>query len=226
MIAAALPNRSPLLSTSDPLARMAAFSQRAGAANMEGMADRQKLVMQTHDYGALIEAIAASQDRVAFGQLFEHFAPRIKTLMLRMGATTAQAEELAQDTMLAVWHKARMFDPTGASASGWIYRIARNLRLDSARRDQRLSVMTLDPSDAPEPPSEPDRMALARQLQERVRTALATLSEEQLQVITMSFFEEQAHGEISERLHLPLGTVKSRLRLAMKRLRQLLDDAA
>lgn len=226
MVALALPNRLPLRSTSDLLSRPASFSRRRSASKVEAMADRQKLVTQAQDHGGRLVAIAARQDRAEFAQLFEHFAPRIKSLMLRLGVQPAEAEELAQDTMLMVWHKAHLFDPAGGSASGWIYRIARNLRLDSARRDQRLAAITRDFGDTAEPPPEPDRVASARQLEARVRDALATLSQEQLQVIAMSFFQDRAHGDISERLNLPLGTVKSRLRLAMKRLRQLLDDAA
>jgi RNA polymerase sigma-70 factor (ECF subfamily) len=180
--------------------------------------------MQTQDHGGLIAAIATRQDRAAFQALFLHFAPRLKSLMLRMGASPAQAEELAQETMLAVWRKAHLFDPALGGASAWIFSIARNLRVDSARRDQRLGAMQLDPSDAPEAPPGPEHIALERQLNERVRKALAALSQEQLQVIMMSFFEDRAHSEISDHLDLPLGTVKSRLRLAMRRLRHLLDD--
>jgi RNA polymerase sigma-70 factor (ECF subfamily) len=190
------------------------------------MSGKPHLMTQVLDYSELIVAIAVRKDRAAFAQLFEHFAPRIKTLMLRLGVPEAGAEELAQDTMLVVWRKAHLFDPAGASASGWIFRIARNLRIDRARRDQRLAAMMLDPSEAPEPPAEPDHLASQRERTERVQAALSALSREQLQVITLSFFEERPHGEISERLNLPLGTVKSRLRLAMKRLRQILDDVA
>jgi RNA polymerase sigma-70 factor (ECF subfamily) len=173
------------------------------------------------DFADLIVAIARTQDRAAFGQLFEYFAPRIKTLMLQFGATPVLAEELAQDTMLIVWRKAGLFDPAGASASGWIYRIAKNLQLDALRRERRriaLPGVNL-PGDVPQP----DAALALRDTERRVRAAIGQLSPEQLRVITLSFFEDKPHAEIAALLGLPLGTVKSRIRLAMKRLRHLLD---
>jgi RNA polymerase sigma-70 factor (ECF subfamily) len=202
------------------------YRARARGAVLHAMPRKQDPLALATDYGELVVAIATRQDRAAFVTLFEHFAPRVKSLMLRLGAPAAQAEELAQDTMLAIWHKAHLFDPSGGSASGWIFRIARNLRIDSARRDQRLAAIGFDPGDEADQAHDPDSMASAVRLHDRVRSALGALSQEQLQVITMSLFEGRSHGEIAERLKLPLGTVKSRLRLAMKRLRQLLDDAA
>jgi RNA polymerase sigma-70 factor (ECF subfamily) len=176
------------------------------------------------DFARLIVAVARDKDKSAFAQLFDQFAPRVKTLMLRMGAPRDRAEELAQETLLAVWHKAQLFDPQGASASGWIFRIARNLRIDSLRRDRRLNALNLDPTDGPSDTAQPDQIVSDHQSESHVRAAVAKLSKEQLQVVTLSFFEDRPHAEISELLQLPLGTVKSRIRLAMKRLRELLDD--
>ena len=173
------------------------------------------------EFGDLIVAVARIQDRRAFAQLFEHFAPRIKGLMLQFGASPARAEEIAQDAMLVVWRKAHLFDPAGASPSGWIFRISKNLHLDALRRDQRLAELRLEPD--PEDVPRPDAIVSARDTQERVRDAMTLLSEEQLRVITLSFFEEKPHAEIAKELHIPLGTVKSRVRLAMQKLRELLD---
>jgi RNA polymerase sigma-70 factor (ECF subfamily) len=183
----------------------------------------QRVAVPT-DFPSLIVAVARKRDPNAFATLFEHFAPRVKTLALRLGATPVRAEELAQETMLAVWNKAGLFDPAGASAPGWIYRIARNLLIDAARRDVREIAFEPDPSEAPDDILPPDRIAAAHQDELRVRNALTALSEDQRQVLTLSFFEEKPHAEIAAQLRLPLGTVKSRLRLAMKRLRDLLDD--
>lgn len=176
------------------------------------------------DFSDLIVAIARDQDRTAFARLFEHFAPRIKALMMQLGASPARAEELAQDTMLAVWSKARLFDPEGASASGWIYRISKNLHVDALRRDRRLAALPADaePLDAPQP----DAILSARDAEGRVRAAIAALNPEQLRVVTLSFFEDKPHAEIARELNIPLGTVKSRVRLAMQRLRDLLDGEA
>jgi RNA polymerase sigma-70 factor (ECF subfamily) len=179
------------------------------------------------DCGQLISAIAVRQDRRAFAELFEYFAPRIKAFMLRSGTPDASAEELAQETMLTVWKKAALFDPASSGAAAWIFTIARNLRIDAHRRDQRGGA--LEPSDVElefqiDDALQPDAQVASAQADERVRAALSQLSTDQLRVIELSFFEEKAHADIAKMLNIPLGTVKSRLRLAMNRLRSLLSE--
>lgn len=177
-------------------------------------------------WSRLIEAVAKSRDRAAFADLFEHFAPRVKTFMTRSGATEASAEELAQETMLTVWRKANRFDPASVGAAAWIFTIARNLRIDVLRREQRggpRDECTDLEQHVDESPS-PDSRLVASQYEQRVRAAMAQLSDEQIRVVELSFFEEKAHAEIADLLKIPLGTVKSRLRLAMARLRTLLGD--
>jgi RNA polymerase sigma-70 factor (ECF subfamily) len=176
-------------------------------------------------FADMIGAIAAHADRAAFAALFGHFAPRVKSYMLRLGAEPSLAEELAQETLLAVWRKAASFDPSKAAASTWIFTIARNLRIDAARRDRRSADPVDDVSDAPDPEPTPDAI-LASQSEARIRTALLALPPEQAEVVRLSFFSDKPHSEIAEELKLPLGTVKSRLRLAMGRLRDLLGDLA
>jgi RNA polymerase sigma-70 factor (ECF subfamily) len=176
---------------------------------------------------ALIEAVAARGDREAFATLFEYFAPRIKTYMRRSGASEHTADELAQEALLAVWSKARLFDPESVGATAWIFTIARNLRIDSIRREKRTGTdytVEIDPEFHIDDGPHPDAGLAASQLESRVQTALAELSEDQLRVVELSFFEEKAHAEIAQTLRIPLGTVKSRLRLAMNRLRGLLGD--
>jgi RNA polymerase sigma-70 factor (ECF subfamily) len=173
-----------------------------------------------------LAAIASRQDRTAFAELFNHFAPRVKAFMRRNGATDQQAEEIAQETMLALWRKAHLFDPAAAGAATWIFTIARNLRIDAIRRETRGGAIRVDEVEAEyEVDDSPgaDVQLAAAQSEARVREALTSLSSEQLQVIEMSFFEEKAHSEIAEALGIPLGTVKSRIRLAMKRLRAVLE---
>ena len=178
-------------------------------------------------WGRLIRSIATHQDRSAFAALFQHFAPRIKTFMQRSGSSEARAEELAQETMLAVWRKALLFDPASASAATWVFTIARNLRIDAYRRERRGGVVeTTDIAiefQVDESP-QPDARLASSQTEARVQTALAALSDEQKRVVELSFFEEKAHAEIATILDIPLGTVKSRLRLAMGRLRNLLGE--
>jgi RNA polymerase sigma-70 factor (ECF subfamily) len=175
------------------------------------------------DGAALLVAIAARGDREAFAALFAHYAPRVKGYLLRLGLPDAQAEELAQETLLTAWRRADQFDPALGSASAWIFTIARNLRIDAVRRDRlvpRLELM----AEEPDPPPPADRLIESGQHAARLREALARLPAEQAEVIRLSFFDDRPHAEIERALGIPLGTVKSRLRLAMARLRSLLDD--
>ena len=172
----------------------------------------------------LIEAVAARQDRDAFVALFDHFAPRIKAFLMRSNLPAAAAEELAQEALLTVWRKASQFDRQRAGASSWIFAIARNLRIDSARREMRAKVLDLEANEDSEPPAPPDAELLASEREQRVRAALDHLTDEQRRAVRLSFFDGKAHGDIATELELPLGTVKSRIRLAMNRLRDVLGD--
>ena len=178
------------------------------------------------DFGGLIASVAACSDRQAFSSLFRHFAPRIKTLLMRSGAPAATAEELAQETMLMVWRKASQFDPEKAGAATWIYTIARNLRIDVLRRERHPDTLLPDPSEAADEPPQADYVLAAGERDGRIRAAMATLSPEQADVVRAAFFMDQAHAEIERQLGIPLGTVKSRLRLAMSKLRAALEDFA
>lgn len=178
------------------------------------------------DAAALIAAIAREADCAAFGTLFGWYAPRVKSYLQRQGASAAAAEELAQETMLNVWRKAAYFDPTRAAASTWIFAIARNLRIDALRRERHPGE--LDIEDLPPPPEtpNPDAALAAAELEQRIRTAIAALPKDQADVIRLSFYQDAPHSEIERRLGVPLGTVKSRMRLALTRLRNMLGDDA
>ena len=178
------------------------------------------------DWAEKIQAIATREDRVAFAEIFNHFAPRVKAYLRKSGASEAQAEEIAQEAMLSVWRKAALFDPTASGVATWIFTIARNLRIDAIRRERRGGAIRVDEVEAEYEVDEAplaDVRIVAAQSEARVREALAALPRDQLTVIQMSFFEEQAQAEIARTLQIPLGTVKSRVRLAMKRLRGLLE---
>jgi len=175
------------------------------------------------DYGRLIEAVALHRDREAYARLFAHFAPRLKAYLMRAGAGSGAAEDFAQEALLTVWRKAELYDPERAAASAWVFTIARNLRIDTLRRD-RSAVPKIDLSQLPDDPLQPDDIMVDQDRVGRVRKALETLSQEQASVVQLSFFHDKAHSEIARELGLPLGTVKSRLRLAMLRLRDMLGD--
>ncbi len=175
---------------------------------------------------ALVEAVGARQDRAAFADLFAFYAPRVKAYLMRLGASDAHAEEIAQDVMVSVWRKAHQFDRTQASVSTWIFRIARNRRIDVLRRDSKPDLDPYDPSLLPPEETAPDDHVSASEREEAVRAALVGLPEEQLKLLTLAFFDGLSHREIAERNGLPLGTVKSRLRLAFDKLRAKLDPPA
>jgi len=177
------------------------------------------------DFAARILAVARDSDRTAFGELFEYFGPRLKSYFIRVGLNSGRAEELAQETMLTVWRKAKYFDPDRAGASTWIFVIARNLRIDLLRRDRAEQSALSEPFETEETQQTGETVALASEREARVRAALTKLSEEQAAVIRLSFFSDTPHGDIAAQLGIPLGTVKSRIRLAMARLRELLGDA-
>lgn len=167
---------------------------------------------------ALLGRVAAHQDKAAFAILFTHFAPRVKAYLLRLGASSGVAEELAQEALLSVWRKAHLFDPAKASAATWLCTIARNLRIDAIRREKRPE---LDPEDfMPEPDADADAGLMLAEDEGRLRLALKELPADQIQVVELSFFADKPHSQIAAELGIPLGTVKSRLRLAMGRLKR------
>jgi RNA polymerase sigma-70 factor, ECF subfamily len=175
---------------------------------------------------ALLLAVAQAQDRAAFAALFAHFAPRIKGYLLKLGAGAALAEDLAQEAMLTVWRKARLFDSSKASAATWIFTIARNLRIDAIRRERRPDFDPNDPALVPDDEPPADSVMIREDDEEKLRAALKVLSPEQAQVVQMSFFADKPHSQIASELGLPLGTVKSRLRLAMVRIRVAIGGAS
>jgi RNA polymerase sigma-70 factor (ECF subfamily) len=172
----------------------------------------------------LLQRVAANGDVEAFKALFEAYAPRVKSYMLRQGADPATAEELAQETLLAVWRKAALYSDEKGSATTWIFTIARNLRIDRLRKEVVWQPLPENNDEQPSDDPAPDEELSERERGERVRAMLAELPPEQSEVINLAFIEGLSHSEIAKRLGLPLGTVKSRMRLAYQKIRDALED--
>lgn len=187
---------------------------------------RQKEVLPSpEELTSLIDAVARGQDRNAFARLFGYFAPRVKSFLMRSGLADSAAEEVTQEVMIAVWRKASYFDPGKAGASTWVFTIARNQRIDRLRRTRSRTGDNLpDPTDESDMPPSGEDIAILAEREEGVRKALAALPSEQATIVRLSFFAEKPHSEIARELGIPLGTVKSRVRLALNRLRALLDN--
>jgi RNA polymerase sigma-70 factor (ECF subfamily) len=184
---------------------------------------------QAAQFADCIAEIANDRSEAAFDVLFRYFAPRIKSYCLRLGADHSGAEEITQEAMVAIWRNAAKFDPAKASPSTWIFTIARNLSIDRFRKSRRPEFNPDDPALVPEDQEPPDRLFERVETEANIRRIMESLSPNERTVLTLSFFENLSHGEISSRLHLPVGTVKSRIRLAFARIRSALkasDGAA
>ena len=172
----------------------------------------------------LLAAVADHRDRSAFRGLFAYFAPRIKAYLVQSGSDPSAAEEIMQEVMITVWRRATLFDPGQASARTWVFTIARNKRIDAVRKERRPQIDPDDPALTPDPERPADRILESNEDAGRVRDAIKALPEEQRDLLYMAYFEDRPHSEIALARGLPLGTVKSRLRLALTRLRKTLKD--
>ena len=172
----------------------------------------------------LLVRVGRDRDKSAFKQIFGYFAPRVKSFLLRFGTDMSLAEEIAQEAMIMVWRRAETYDPRQSGASTWIFTIARNKRIDRLRRENRPLPDMTDPALMPEK-VETGEIQVARQQQEKkIRHALKNLPEEQAKMIFSAYYEEKSHREIAEESGVALGTVKSRIRLALNRLRTHVDE--
>lgn len=190
-------------------------AREAGTGEVSGAAPARE------DFESLLADVGRHKNRQSFITLFRHFAPRVKSFLMRSGASEAQADELAQETMLNVWNKAEGYDPAKSAASTWIFTIARNKRIDAMRKSKFYSV---DLDSLPEIEDanhvSPAQGVADKQEIAAIAAALEALPPEQAALIKQSFFENKTHQEIAEETGIPLGTIKSRIRLALRRLRQ------
>lgn len=179
---------------------------------------------QALQFEADVQAIADRQDKAAFARVYAHFAPRLKAFFLRQNMPAQTAEELAQEAMIALWRKAASFDPAKASVSTWLYTIARNKRIDMLRRDSRPDLTAEDYELFMAQPEQADAGAEASSDAQWLQVNINTLPDDQILVLRKAFYEDKSHSEIAEELGLPLGTVKSRIRLALTRLKVLVTE--
>jgi len=179
---------------------------------------------QSDPWAPCLKRIAINRDREAFRQVFEHFSPMIRAFLLKGGGDWTLAEEVTQEVMIKIWRKAASFNSSKASATTWIYTIARNTRIDFIRRNER-AERKIDVEDIwhDAETAEPLVDMQQRRAENQIRKAITTLPDEQAQVLYKAFMEGKSHNEVAEELGLPLGTVKSRIRLALSKLQVLVD---
>lgn len=189
--------------------------------DMNGTAGSEELSrkgpIRSDDWAAHVSRIRDDKDQAAFAELFRHFAPRVKAFLMKSGADAAMAEECAQEVMATLWHKAHMFDPARATVATWIFTIARNRKIDALRKQNRPEPEDLPWGPAAEPDQE-DVLTLQQETQ-ALGQALAELPPKQRELIERAYFGDLSHSEIAAETGLPLGTIKSRIRLALERLR-------
>ena len=207
--------RSPLRSERDMESVKSSIKQKA-----------RKLQTRKSDRSALewskdLELIKTNKSEAAFARLFYHFAPRVKAFLIKSGADVGLAEECAQEVMVTVWNKAHLFDPSRASASTWIFTIARNKKIDALRKQLRPTPDDLGWGPEHEPDQE--EMVGLQQETEKLGQAIANLPDKQRVLVKRAYYEEMSHNEIAEATGLPLGTIKSRIRLALERLRHAMN---
>lgn len=167
----------------------------------------------------LLVQVGAQKDRAAFRTLFEYYAPRLKSYLVKHGANDALAEEIVQNTFVTIWEKSAQFDPKKAAASTWIFTIARNRRIDALRREKYIDIDSENPALEHATAGAPDDAYADASDIEKLHAAIDGLPPEQASLLRMAFFEDKTHQAISDETHIPLGTVKSRLRLALEKLR-------
>ncbi len=207
----------------EPVAESAAKPVWRGSTRFKGKpVNRQNKTCDARtEWVSHVRRIRDTQDQVAFAELFQHFAPRIKAFLIKSGSDATLAEECAQEVMATLWHKAHLFDPSRATVATWVFTIARNKRIDVLRKQRRP-----EPQDlwwGPEAEPEQEDVLVLQQETAQLRSAMAALPEAQRQLIEKAYFGDLSHREIASQTGLPLGTIKSRIRLALDRLRHAMN---
>ena len=171
-----------------------------------------------------VVARVVRQDEQALAELYDALAGRVYGLALRIVRQVQTAEEVTEDTFWQIWRQAPRFDPLRGSVTAWVLTIARSRALDAVRRrdpaepldEERLATVAGD--------SDPQDLLQALQQQHRLHAALGTLDAVPRQLLALAFFRGLSHEEIANQMSMPLGTVKSHIRRALLRLRDLLGS--
>jgi len=170
-----------------------------------------------------LKDIGENQDKSAFSSIFKYFAPRLKSFFIKLGCSDSQAEEIIQEVMIAVWTKSSTYDRAKSSVSTWIYTIAKNKRIDKIRKEKRHNTVESDDSLEIPVASKQEENLLSTEVNEKIHHSLQFLPEEQAELLKLSYFYEKTHSDIARDLSLPLGTVKSRIRLALSKMKNLVE---
>ena len=172
--------------------------------------------MENEDLKKLVYKIAISQDKIAFGNLFDYFAPKIIGYLISSGSTKDVAEEITQEVLSTVWQKSYQYKDNSANVSTWIFTIARNKRIDRLRKNENPSYNSEDSVNALYSAHEYKN----NELEEKVSEMQAKLDNNEKKLIKMNFFEGKSHKNISSELEIPLGTVKSKIRTILKKMKE------
>ena len=175
------------------------------------------------DLTLCVELIGRNQDKLAFNSIFRYFAPRLKSFLVKAGSTDSQAEEVIQEVMIAVWTKSSTYDSSKSSVSTWIYTIARNKRIDKIRKEKRHYLSESDEGLEIPVDSTQEKEIFSAQVSNSLKKYMSNLPEEQSRLLKLSYFYNKTHADISAELKIPLGTVKSRIRLALTKMRHLVE---
>tara|TARA_Y100000589_G_scaffold330831_1_gene381806 strand:- start:1157 stop:1780 length:624 start_codon:yes stop_codon:yes gene_type:complete len=175
------------------------------------------------DLTLCVELIGKNQDKLAFNSIFTYFAPRLKSFLVKAGSTDTQAEEVIQEVMIAVWTKSSTYDSNKSSVSTWIYTIARNKRIDKIRKEKRHFLTESDEGLEIPVDSTQEKEIFTAQVSNSLKKYMSNLPEEQSKLLKLSYFYNKTHADISAELKIPLGTVKSRIRLALTKMRHLVE---
>ncbi len=184
----------------------------------------QKAAGEVVDHWAReMHAIKTRRDQAAFARLFDHYAPRVKGFVMGAGVTAEMAEEITQETFIAIWRKSHLYDPKKATVSSWLFAISRNKKIDLLRRETRPTPDMTDPAAAPDAPPLQDDLLDQNEQAASLYEALETLPEDQRETIRLAFISGRSHTEVAQQLGIPVGTAKSRIRLGVAKLREFLE---